>query len=183
LELCRGFPVIAVNDAYRLLPFANVLYACDADWWDIHRGTSDFRGEKWSSQGANGHNDKIEQAKKYGLRLIAGAEREGFSLAPGLIHYGSNSGFQAVNLAMQFGATRILLIGFDMCAPSNGPAHFFGNHPRGLVNMRDYERFIPAFEVAAKMLPNDTQIINCSATTALRCFPRATLADALSDAT
>ena len=62
----------------------------------------------------NNNNNKLECAKTYGLQLIDGADEQGFSTTPGLIHYGANSGFQAVNLAIQFGARYIVLIGFDM---------------------------------------------------------------------
>ena len=108
--------MIAVNDAYRLFPDAAVLYACDSEWWDVHGGCPDFAGEKWSSHSvdAGGHNDKREVAKKYGLKLVEGRDRDGFSFDPACIHYGSNSGFQAVNLAILFGAKRIVLVGFDM---------------------------------------------------------------------
>ena len=33
-----GWRVIVVNDAYRLLPRADILYACDARWWELHEG-------------------------------------------------------------------------------------------------------------------------------------------------
>src|SRR5690606_24056968 len=113
--------VIAVNDAWKLLPFADVIYACDLRWWE-KKGCGDFRGERWSCTESRGGRDKRSVAEKFGLNLIDGRSEEGFSLEPGLIHYGSNSGFQAVNLALQFGAKVIRLVGFDM--QPNG--HFFG---------------------------------------------------------
>src|SRR6185503_19111154 len=48
-EQCRGHRVLAVNDAYRRIPFAEALYAGDADWWEVHAGCPDFAGEKWSA--------------------------------------------------------------------------------------------------------------------------------------
>jgi hypothetical protein len=45
----------------------------------------------------------------------------------GVVGGGGNSGFQAVNLAAQFGASRIILIGFDMT--DRGGKHWYGrNH-------------------------------------------------------
>lgn len=181
---CRGETVLAVNDAYRLFPAAAVLYACDEKWWDAHSGCPDFLGEKWSSHGSaprdgkEGHNDKLGCAERYGLNLVQGYDREGFSLDPACIHYGSNSGFQAINLAILFGALRILLVGFDMSA--RGKSHFFGEHPEGLIRNSNYERFVPQFERAARRLPSDIEIINCTPGSALRCFPMMDLEDALS---
>jgi hypothetical protein len=182
-DRCRGQHVIAINDAWRRLPFADVLYACDEAWWDIHKGASAFRGQRWSSHGSADHDDKRACADRYALNLVAGAEREGFSLDPARIHYGSNSGFQGINLGILFGArpVEILLVGFDMRAP-DGQTHFFGPHPSGLRNDKNYGRFIPAFNVAARKLPPDIKIINCTPGSALACFPKADLNDALTAA-
>lgn len=175
---CRGETVLAVNDAYRLFPAAPVLYACDSKWWDVHEGCPGFVGEKWSSHGSAEHNDKTECAVRYDLDLVQGHDREGFSLNHSCIHYGSNSGFQAINLAILFGARRIVLVGFDMS--SQGKSHFFGEHPEGLIRNSSYERFIPQFERAARRLPADIKIINSTPGSALRCFPMMDLEDALS---
>lgn len=100
-ELCRGHHCIAVNDAYKLFPFAEVLYACDAPWWKAHNGCPDFLGEKWSSHD-NGNNEKRPTAERFGLHLVNGKRQDGFSLDPSFISYGGNSGFQATNLAIHF---------------------------------------------------------------------------------
>ena len=36
--------VIAVNDAWRLAPWADILYACDGRWWRHHKGVPEFTG-------------------------------------------------------------------------------------------------------------------------------------------
>jgi hypothetical protein len=172
--------VIAVNDAYRRLPFAEILYACDARWWQVHKGCPDFQGERWSSHGIAArirHNDKGGIAERYGVKLVAGEDREGFSIDPDVIHYGSNSGFQAVNLAMLMGARRIVLVGFDMHAGKG--LHFFGNHPAPLRNTNDYANFIQRFARAAQKLPDDIQIVNATQGSALTCFKRLSIDDAL----
>jgi hypothetical protein len=49
LALCKqsGRTVYAVNDVYKVAPWADVLYAADTDWWDYHQGVPDFQGERW----------------------------------------------------------------------------------------------------------------------------------------
>lgn len=186
-QACRGFDVVAVNDAHQLLPFARVLYACDNRWWLHHEGAPDFAGEKWSSHGCQNENNKIETAKKYGLNLIKGLVGEGFSADPSRIHYGSNSGFQAVNLAMHFMGHRgrIALVGFDMRAP-DGKRHFFGDHPAPLHRAKDaselnryFKGFTKEFDRAAKLLRPGIEIVNCTPGSALECFPKARLEDVL----
>jgi hypothetical protein len=174
-----GVAVMAVNDAWKLMPWADALYACDAAWWTLHNGT-EFTGDKWSSHHPNG-NDKIELATRYGLQLVAGKTEKRFSTDPGCIHYGGNSGFQAVNLALLFGATRIILVGFNM-QPIGSKVHFFGDHPKGLRQSARYERFLPAFAEAAKSLPAGVTIINATPDSALKCFPVMSLDAALTEA-
>lgn len=174
---CRGYNVIAVNDAYKLLPFAPVMYACDATWWTVHNGCPGFSGEKWSSHGDKS-NKKDAEAKRYGLKLIAGKKANGFSLDPSVIHYGNNSGFQACNLAILFGATKLVLVGFDM-RQKDGKQHFFGSHKAPLRRSSSYSLFIDAFKTAAKTMPAGVEIINATPGSALKCFPQMSLEDAL----
>lgn len=176
--------VMAVSDAWRLMPWADALYASDAAWWNLHKGT-DFAGEKWSAHHDNG-NDKLDVARKYGLHLVAGKTDPGFSFDPACIHYGGNSGFQAVNLTILFGAARILMVGFDMrmVAVRTGQGitekrHFFGDHAPPLRNQSSYENFIKAFDKAARKLRSRVEIVNCTSGSALRCFPMRDLTEAL----
>lgn len=174
----QGFPVVAVSDAWRLIPEAVVLYSCDAAWWRVHEGAPAFRGERWSCHGGNLQNDKAETARRYGVRLVAGAPGDTFSTDPRLIHFGNNSGFQAINLAILMGARRLVLVGFDMRLVE-GKRHFFGDHPQGLVNRVDYRNFAPHFQVAARAMPPGVVIINATPGSALKCFPMLPLAEAL----
>jgi hypothetical protein len=173
-----GHPVIAVNDAYRRVPGAQVLYACDAAWWHHHKGARGFKGQRWSSHGSATHNNKTQVAELYGVRLVPGRDGpHGFSLDPVVIHYGSNGGFQAVNLALLMGASRVVLVGFDMHG-----SHFFGRHPKPLRNVTNFNGFIRAFERAARHLPAGVQILNATPGSALRCFPMVSLDDVLGEA-
>lgn len=171
-----AYKMLAVSDAWRLMPWADALYSCDAAWWDHHKGTS-FAGPRWSSHKVDG-NDKLECARRWGLNLAHGRGDAGFSSDPGFIHYGSNSGFQAINLAMHFGARQILLVGFNLCEV-DGKRHFFGDHPGRLQRGAKYERFLPAFAAAARRLPFGVSIVNCTPQSALKCFPQMRLEDAL----
>ncbi|MBZ9759480.1 hypothetical protein LB553_01075 [Mesorhizobium sp. CA8] len=99
----------------------------------------------------------------------------------GLVGNGGNSGFQALNLAVQFGAKRILLIGLDMSL--SGGVHWYGpnkwpnaNNP----NDSNFKRWIDAFEGSAALLKSmGVEIINCSMNSAIQCFPKRSLEDAI----
>jgi hypothetical protein len=169
-------PVLAVGDAWRRLPWAEVLYHCDAAWWRHHKGVPDFNGERWSSHDA-GINDKCDVAARYPVRLVAGRAGSTFSRDPQRIHYGKNSGFQAINLAILFGARRIILVGFDM-QERDGQRHFFGPHPKPLRNGATYRSWVPMFRNAARHL-EDVEIVNATPGSALDCWPVMTIEDAL----
>lgn len=177
VDRCRGEHVIVVNDAWTLAPWAEVLYGCDEKWW-VHKYPHGFGGEKWSSDEA-GHptNRKSPAFKDLGLNIVQGHNGAGFSFVPGIVHYGSSSGFQAINLALQFGATQVFLLGFDNRADSNQRTHFFGNHPDPFSNpcKTQFANVIHSFRHAADLLPPDITIFNASRDTSIPSFPRVTL--------
>ncbi len=175
-DACSGQHVLAVNDAYKLMPYAEVLYACDAEWWAIHEGCAGFKGERWSSHQSSA-NEKMNVAERYGINLIAGTDGNEFSMDPSFIRYGSNSGFQAINLAILFGAKRIILVGFDMRI--NGSKHFFGDHPDPLYNREEFESLVPNFRIAALALPKEISIVNATPGSRLDCFPMLPLEEIL----
>lgn len=174
--------VVAVNDAFRLLPHADALYACDNRWWEAHIAAvrDGFFGERWTTHedGPSSGNCKDEMPEDWGIRCVRGKASEGFSRDPALIHYGSNSGFQALNFALLRGATKVILVGFDMRVV-NGKRHFFGDHPAPLSNSTTYSSFIRHFETAAKHCA--VPIVNATPGSALNCFPKVSLDDALAD--
>ena len=172
-EQCRGVPAVAVQDAWRRLPWADVLYGCDGRWWRAHEGCKAFAGERWSTHDT-GNNDKREIAKSYGVRLVAGKPGSGFSTDPAVIHYGRSSGFQGVNFAILSGAARVVMVGFDMRG-----THFFGDHPKPLRNPSNFATFIRAFETAAESLSVGVEIVNATPGSALKCFPIVPLDEAM----
>lgn len=163
--------IIAINDCWRLAPFADLLYAADAAWWDHHQGVPSFAGEKWTQDKGRG----LAAAQRWNLKVVRSELRDGLSLDPQLIHQGYNSGFQALNLAVLFGAARVILLGFDMKA-TGGRSHWFGDHPAPLLRGSPYNLFVAAFDRAApELVRAGIDVINCSRETALTCFRRASL--------
>lgn len=160
------------------MPWAEALYACDVWWWDHYKGCPDYMGEKWSTHEKR-TNEKLEIGRKYGVRLVQGSNARGFSLDSSIIHYGLNSGFQTINLAIHMGGNPIVLVGFDMKTCEK--RHFFGPHPGRQKGVK-YEHYISRFDEAAEMLPEGIEIINCTEKSALKCFPGRSLEDVLSDA-
>lgn len=162
--------VIAVNDAYRLAPWAEVLYAADWEWWKHHwDDVRKFRGLKVSIG---------FQCPYKEVLAVADGGYDGFDDRPTHVRSGRNSGYQAVHLAAHLGAHTVLLCGFDM--RKNKHAHFFGDHPPELRNESLYDSFIQHFTRAAQEYERrGIRVINCTPGSALKCFPFSTLEGAL----
>ncbi|TNE75541.1 MAG: hypothetical protein EP334_10005 [Gammaproteobacteria bacterium] len=132
-----------------------------------------FQGELWTQDKA-WCNDIPP-----GVNVIQSADGKGLSDDPAVIHQGANSGYQAINLAYHFGARTILLLGFDMQGVGT---HWFGKHDApGLSAGTDYATLVNAFRTI-KPERHGIEIINCSRRTALDCFPRMDLHEALQQA-
>ena len=98
----------------------------------------------------------------------------------GEIGWGGNSGFHAINLAAQFGATKIILVGFDMRVDRG--QHFFGPHSytKERPSQANVDRWRPILDrQAPKLESRGIKVINCSPVSALTAYPKMSLEDAL----
>lgn len=144
----------------------------DRKWW-LECGCNvagDF--ELWTSSRA--------AATTWKLNLVNSQPGGGVSKRKGWIMQGGNSGFQAVGLAMLFGAARVILLGYDM--GSNGERkHWHPDHPADLGNPldRNFAVWRKNFDEMAHQAP--VPIINASRETALKCFPRMQLEACLAE--
>lgn len=152
----EGMPTIVVNDAWKMAPWADVLYAADKAWWIHHPEAMAFKGIKVCAQ----------PNRPKGVEFIRPTGMYGFDPDPSCVRTGGNSGYQAVHVAIHTGASRILLLGFDMHG-----THFFGPHQEPLRNTHpsSYPKWISRF----KQLAIHADIVNCtpgSALTTVRCM-------------
>lgn len=93
---------------------------------------------------------------------------------------GGNSGFQALNLALQFGAARVILVGFDMNLA--GGVHWHGRHEARLNNPTDQAlaRWAEALDgQAAAIAALGVEVVNASPSSSLGAYPKRSLAEAL----
>lgn len=163
--------VVAVNDAYRLASWADVLYAADAKWWNWHGGVPTFTGLKYSIESR-------ETVTWPDVQTLRNTGWTGLDLDPTGLRAGHNSGYQAINLAVHLGAKRILLLGYDMTLGTAGESHWFGEHPDGLIS--PYPQMREAFDTLVEPLAAlGVEVLNCSRRTALTAFPCVALEDAL----
>ena len=148
-------------------------------WWQLHKGMKDWPGLRLShdcracqeyginrTQVDNPSNDRLETERH--ARLGAGG----------------NSGFQAINLAVQFGATKIMLIGIDCGVQgdiSRSP-HWHGRHPSPLSNplQSNFNRWKKAIDgIAGQLKSLGVDVVNCSPPSMLAAYPKMSVPEAL----
>lgn len=168
--------VIAIKKNIELAPFADVVYGCDAPWWRSVRGLPDFKGLRLSYDEA--------VCSEFGLQRVEIPDKHSNDLLlgeVGTVGAAGNSGFQALNLAVQFGAKRILLVGFEASVRSGD--HWYGrNNWNGANNPDDRlcERWRKAFDNAAGVLSEfGIEVINTAPFSQIKRFKRMTIEQAL----
>lgn len=162
--------VIAINDSFILAPWADVLYACDQHFWKIHNGVPTFNGLKYSLTAKPG--------KWPGVQNLRHTGHDGLELDPSAVRTGHNSGYQAINVAVHLGATRILLLGYDMQLGPKGEQNWHRpHHQKSSSPYREFQKAFPSLVKPLKMARVD--VLNCSRRTALTCFPTMSLEQAL----
>ena len=126
----RGCRCIAINESWKLAPWADMLYACDHVWYYKRRGqVAGFAGIKVSQDRVCA--DLMPDWDIKRVYSVRGVEQI-MTGQPGYIGWGGNSGFQAVNLAVHFNPAKIILVGFDMTLDHG--CHWHGRHAHGLSN-------------------------------------------------
>lgn len=167
--------VIVVNNAFMLAPWADMLYAADLGWWCQYRQAEEFQGLKVSaSQYAaiqfGGH--------AVDVCSLDSDEPHGLSTKPGIIAHGGHSGHQALNLAVQTGARKILLLGYDFCGD-----HWHGDHQEPLRNPTQQKMAKWAERMDAllpRLISLGVSVVNCSFKSRLTAYPKMMAVDAIS---
>lgn len=180
VDYCRDKAVIlAVKDAIRLAPWADVLYSSDSRWLVYHRGWPSFLGLKYTIAQRQHAAPTKEQERLSDWQVLRNTGDSGIETDPTGLRTGRNSGAAAINLAVHLGAGRIVLLGFDMGLGPNKEPHFYGKHPYGQVT-QPWRLFLQHY--AAMVQPLEAlgiAVVNCSRETALPCWVRQPLMEAL----
>lgn len=163
-ELVRtaGLPTVVVNTSFRLAPWADILYAMDAAWWEAYHAelAEVFRGQRWG----------YVRAPQYG---VMPTKDKIYPSGTG------NSGSYAISLAVVTKPLRVLLLGYD-CQFTEGRKHWHSDHPGRMSNAGSIKRWPYQFSLVAKYAESrGVRVVNCSRSTALSCFERMTLEEAL----
>lgn len=163
---------IAIGEVGRLwMSDANILYHADAKWWNYYNGVPSFQGYRACME-------KPESPQVFNTPrspLTTGLDMN----YPYLVT-GSNSGYQAINLAAQLRPTKIILIGYDMKDSCDGRHNIDGDHPKPIKRPPAFELFRQNIGELCKPLEElNIVVYNSTIDTALKCFPKKELLHAI----
>jgi hypothetical protein len=157
-----GFITVAVNHAWTIAPWCDVIYAGDGRYWRAHYEEIDKTAPKAKrySKSANAH-------KKYRAIYAKTAMKGDY-----------NSGQMALEYALRQGPKLIVMLGFDVSLDDG--FHFHGSHEKTPnPNKKRIGRWVEQFSRIPNFY-NVDHVINCSRKTALTMFKRESLEDVLS---
>jgi hypothetical protein len=144
----RHLPTGAIGCAFQLAPWAQFVAASDRGWWRKYPEALRFP-ERFAMMPV----DDVERVNVPGVGAIC------------------NSGVLGLEAAKLKGASRILLLGFDMHG-----AHFFGAYTNGLRNTNESQRRNHLRQFADWGRANKgIEVVNCTEGSSLTCFPTARL--------
>ncbi len=170
VQTCRraGVRMLAIKAAIQLAPDADALYACDGNWWKTYGPTLTYAGPKYS----------LDETARPWASVLKHAGELGLSADPCGLKTGRNSGYQAIGLAVHLGATRIVLLGYDLQSTAAGKHHCHPEYPwKPAPHHAEYRGLFRFLVQPLEAL--GIGIVNASRVSALTDFPRLTLHDAL----
>ena len=153
---------IGINDIGIANDWIDIWYAADDQFWRAYSNvqTDVLRVCAQPQTLVHGLADKLlsvkdaEKARKY---------------IPGYAISGGHSGFQALQLAISLGSTRVYLLGYD-CKPKGNLTNYFGTKCKALHRDSDYKSW-PQFYRDLN-IPEGVEVLNATPGSAIDAYPR-----------
>lgn len=165
--------VIVVNLSFRLIPKADILYGADSGFWHHYIDARSFAGVKIAPRDQRvtrycpSVHEIIIPRNKHGNRITELIRQPIGHIGSG----GGNGGFQALNIAVQTGATCIMLGGIDFTGE-----HWHGPHALQLRNpsIDQMQQWRQMFDAMAPVLRSwGVRVYNLSKRSTLKAYPLA----------
>lgn len=183
LSLLHEQTVIGTNNAYELGDWVKYNFFMDVSWWRNNgANTASYTGTLITD---NPDTKTITdpRIKRLFRNNVYGID----TTSPSQIAWNRNSGGGAVNIAVHMGATRIVLLGFDMKPVSGAPnsGHNWHDKHKTVPAENQYKKFLRFFDAIKEdclklnAAGHKLEIINCTPDSALTIFPMMRLEDVL----
>jgi hypothetical protein len=174
LERIHAEHIIAVNMAYKLGDWIDMLFFGDPSYWKKNKyDILNFRGLRVSCA------PDILDVK--GVKYIAKNKQQKFGITddPRMLSWNNNSGSSAINVAVHTGVKRIILLGFDMSLDTNKNQHwhkFYATDPRTIG--RTLRSHLDGFGSMVHDLKKlNIEVLNCSPESKIEGFKKVNFKD------
>ena len=149
--------VIATNSMVFKAPWVDAVFGMDSAWWRYY----------------------LPSLNHYkGLRLTCAIDQRGVITLP--MPVSGNSGLASMFAAKYLGASRLILVGFDLRRGAQGQAHNHPDHPAPLTNTKSIQRWPGQFVDAMGHFEN-IEIVNTNQGSRLRMWYHQPLEQALAE--
>ena len=167
--------VIAVNNTYRIAPWADVCYFMDAIWYEWHKEEllNTYHGIliTTSKQQRDDPNVKF---------LERGPSRLGIAREPSRLVRGTNAGYGAIGIAVHLGAKRIILLGYDMKVGKDGEHNWHKDHKRKVPAQVYKNQFMGGYlSLPAPLKERGIEVLNATPGSELEVFPKVNIEEIL----
>lgn len=177
LSALRNRRTIALNNAYLITPDPDILFFADARWWTWHAAQvpANFAGRILTP--SDTVDPRVERLWR-DMRFETG----GPALSPLPDHVaGHDSGYMSMNLAVNLGVARIVLLGFDMGFLGSGATHWHSGHPIPTKETNYTVAFGPTYPALVEAIRARGVAIERATPSNLGYIPERPLADILAD--
>lgn len=162
----KGKNIIAINRAIEFVPFAQILYFADYRFYRWHKEQIDnFNGAKFTSSA---------RVKDESITVLELTGKTGLDTRLGRIRGGGSSGYGAINLAFHLGATKIVLLGYDM--QKDNKSNFHSGYKTDDVKEDTFKKFLePYTDLAVELNYLDIRVYNANLKSGLNVFEKVSI--------
>lgn len=183
LELIKSKRVIGCNDAYSLGSWIDICYFGDWYWFIKHWKKEIKRGDGGCHPGLKAfkglrvtNNINVAVAGVSGIKVLR-RFGDGVITIPGAVAWNGNTGASAINFAVNLGAKKIVLLGFDM-AFKKGEPNWHEPLKKEAREECYKDRFIPNIATMVEPLKRlNIEVLNATPGSQLKAFPMVKLED------
>lgn len=169
LSLIHNKHVIGVNNSYLLGDWVDIGWFGDKKWLTWHKQS--WRWWPGIHASCNHHHEVI--TNETWIKFMARGKPSGIDTKPGYASWNRCSGSSAINVAYHLGATRIILIGFDMRDVNNKKNWHKDHKDNGKA---PYKKFLSCYGDISKDAERlGIEIINATKDSAIKVLPYAPL--------
>jgi hypothetical protein len=164
--------VVAINDAFLLAPWADLLYWGDRQWFEWNHGELHRYAGPLKVTRAT-----IPPGERRGVEFhsMLHARREILATDPCQLA-GPDSGSNVLNLLLHKAAACAVLLGFEM----RPCGHWHDRHQRASDRVAYASRYLPHHtQMAPRLAAAGLQVLNATPDSALDCYPKVSLDEVL----